>query len=445
VRILQFCNYADRVGGAEVYAHALVSALRARGHEVALFGASPGAEIDRPGLRVIQRPAYDAGRLVQDPAALGALREYVQRFRPEVVHAHNLYSVALEVVAFLGSTGVPLLHTVHDFQLLCPNSWCVRGDGSPCPGGAGAQCFLHGCQANSPYDSWDVLLAALRQRLAAHGADIALAPSSYLADRLRALGWPEVRHLPYFIDFPPGPQAIPRDEHELLYVGRLQREKGVDVLLEAMPQISRAIPEVRLTLAGSGTELPSLKQSAQRKGLAHTVRFLEAVPRDRLGELYARATLCILPSLWSENSPLVAYECLQSGLPMVGSRIGGIPELIEPDCGITFTPRDPRDLAAKVIRLLRLPKTGRAAMSEAARARSRSFDMGAHLDILEGAYAELLSRPPRHRGEQEFSGLLPVLAQVAADLAPGKTRWSLMERTRRVAGRLGLPKLFPRP
>ncbi len=444
MRILHFCNYADRIGGAEVYAQSLVGALRARGHEVALFGASPGAEVDRPDLRVIQRPLYDPERLLRDGPVLAALRDYTQRFRPDVVHAHNVFSVALEVVEFLCSQDVPLLHTVHDFQVLCPNSWCVRGDGSPCPGGAGEQCFQHGCQANYPYRAWDVLLSAVRHRILSQGTNTAVAPSAYLVERLRAHGWRDVRHMPYFIDFEPGPRDAPRDPAEILYVGRLQREKGIDVLLAAMPEVLREHPDARLTILGGGAESQALRAMAGRMGLSDRVRFLDSVPRQSLGEFYSGASLCVLPSIWTENSPLVAYECLLSGLPMIGSRIGGIPELIEPDCGYTFRPRDSADLASQVIRYLRLPSQQRQHMSEAARARARTFDKTSHLERMEQLYDELAAREQAPRRRDEAAALWPILAEVEheARTRPGST--SLLHRARLLARRLGLPKVFGR-
>lgn len=442
MRILHFCNYADRVGGAEVYAQSLVSALRARGHEVALFGGSPGAEIDRPGLRVIQRPPYDPSRLLRDPPALAALREYIQRFQPEVLHAHNVFSVAIEVVEFLCAQDIPLLQTVHDFQLLCPNSWCVRGDGSPCPGGAGEQCFQHGCQSNYPYRAWDVLLASLRHQILSRGTNTAVAPSSHLVDRLRAHGWRDVRHLPYFIDFEPGAPDVVRDPGEILYVGRLQREKGVDVLLAAMPAVLRARPEARLAILGGGTESQALREMARQLGLSRHVRFLDSVSRQDLGEFYSRASLCVLPSIWTENSPLVAYECLLSGLPMVGSRIGGIPELIEPDCGFTFHPRDAGDLAAQIVRYLSQPATERQRMSEAARARARRFDKSAHLERMEQLYGELAACRRKPDGGASAPRLWPILEEVEREMTATRGSRSLLQRARHLARRLGLPKVI---
>lgn len=446
MRILHFCNYADRIGGAEVYAHALIEALRARGHAVALFGASSEREVDTGDLRVIQRPHYDPMRLVQDGPALNAFREYMQHFRPELVHAHNLFSVALEVVDHLGRCGVPLVQTVHDYQLLCPNSWCVHGDGTPCAGGAGSQCFQHDCQRNYPYDSWSVLLSALRQRLASAAAAIAIAPSSHLAERLRSHGWSRVRHLPYFIEGLAPPPSGARAEYELLYVGRLEREKGVDILLEALPAVLDAIPRAHLTLVGGGSQENALRKKAEQGGLAPAVRFVTQVPRHELAAHYARAAACILPSVWTENSPLVAYECHLAGLPMLGSRIGGIPELIDPDCGFTFTPRDPADLARAVIRFLRLPLSERDKMSAAAKARARSHDRARHVEQIEALYREALSLSPRPvalaPGLEDF---YPVLHRIGVDLhdsgAPGP-RQGPLEVLRSIARQLGLPKVL---
>jgi glycosyltransferase involved in cell wall biosynthesis len=448
VRILHFNNYADRIGGAEVYAHALVEGLRARGHTVGLFGGSPEREVDTAELRVVRRPLYDAARLVKDAALLNALREFIERFRPEVVHAHNVFSIALEVVDHLGRCGVPLVQTVHDYQLLCPNSWCVRGDdGSPCPGGAGAQCFQHDCQRNYPYDSWGVLLSMLRQHLASAAVRIAIAPSSYLAERLRHHGWREVRHLAYFIDRPwPSPNGV-RTEYELIWVGRLEREKGVDVLLEALPAILSAIPRVHLTLIGGGSQEQALRKQVEQAKTGAAVRFLTHIPREELSSHYARAAACVLPSVWTENSPLVAYECLSAGLPMLGSRIGGIPELIEPDCGFTFEPHNPDDLARAVIRFLRLPLAERDRMSVAGRRRAADFDGPRHLARIEELYREAHSlENTRDSLADALRDLYPVLEQVNLDrpYRSDPARSTPLEVLRGIARELGLPKVLKR-
>ncbi|HEX6884458.1 MAG TPA: glycosyltransferase [Planctomycetota bacterium] len=413
MRILQFNNYADPVGGAEVYALALTRELRQRGHEVVFFGTSPDREASEEHLRVVQRPRYDTARLTRDPSVRQALEETLRRFRPELIHVHNVSAMGIDVLEGLGQSGVPVLQTVHDFSLLCPNSWCVLPDGTACPGGAGAKCFQNECKQNYPYDGEVALHTLLRQRVMAAVVDLAVSPSRYLADMTRAGGVREVRHLHYFIDPIVSGPSTPRAANELVFIGRLEPEKGIEHLLDAMPAILKGHAEARLTIVGGGSLSESLQARARDLGLGTAVTFVSHVPRAELGRFYATSTACVLPSIWSENSPLVAYECLFAGLPMIASRIGGIPELVaEGKAGFTFTPRDPRDLAEKALKLLALPPVERERMSEAMRQRARDFQPTPHLERLEALYAELLRTAPRRSAP-----VLPVDADLLALLA----------------------------
>lgn len=396
MRILQFNNYADPVGGAEVYALALARELGQRGHDVAFFGTHPDQERDEERLRIVRRPRYDARLLFRDSVVRDALQDLLQRFRPEIVHVHNVFSLGLDVLELIGSTGLPLLQTVHDFSLLCPNSWCVRGDGTACPGRAGAQCFLHECQKNYPYDPEVTLHTRLKHELLNGIVDLMLCPSRYLSDLMRQNGARDVRHLNYFIDPIDSGEPAARRAKELVFIGRLEPEKGVEYLLEAMPIVLAEDPEVHLTIVGGGSLAEALALRSGKLRLGKAVSFLSHVPRPELGRFYSEATACVLPSIWSENSPLVAYECLAAGLPMIASRVGGIPELAEDGvAGFTFRARDPQDLAAKILRLLGLPDGQRQQMSSAMRARSRDFRPDSHLDRIVESYAEVLARPRR--------------------------------------------------
>lgn len=418
MRILQINNYADPVGGAEVYALALTRELAERGHEVGFFGTAPDREADEDTLRVVRRPRYDVRVLFHDPVVRDALESTVARFRPELLHVHNVFSLGVDVLELLGTTGVPIVQTVHDFGLLCPNSWCVWGDGSPCPGGVGAKCFLHDCQRNYSYDPEVALHTLLKQRTLAGIVDLAICPSRYLAERMRASGARDVRHLNYFIDPIAAGAAHERQAKELVYIGRLEPEKGLEHLLDAMPHVLRADPGVHLTIIGGGALENALASRARGMGLGGSVDFVSKVPRAELGHVYATATACVMPSVWSENSPLVAYECLAAGLPMIASRIGGIPELVEEGlAGFTFTPRDPRDLAEKALCLLSLPLDERARMSVAMRARAESFRIGPHIERILGFYDEARSRLGE-RGAVSLTidrDLLTVLAEYGSE------------------------------
>jgi glycosyltransferase involved in cell wall biosynthesis len=389
VRILQINNYADPIGGAEVYALSLTRELGNRGHDVSFFGTAPDHDVEEDRLRIVRRPRYDARVLFRDSVVAGALEQTLRCFRPELIHLHNVFSLGVDVLARLRAADVPVVQTVHDFSLLCPNSWCVWADGTSCSGGAGAKCFEHECEKNYPFDAEVALHTLLKQRALVDVVDLSICPSIHLADLMRAHGSRQVVHLNYFIDPIGAEPGLERSSRDLLFVGRLQPEKGVVHLLDAMPLILRSAPDVRLTIVGGGALAGDLKTRAGHLGLNQSVTFLDHVPREALGRFYASSTACVLPSIWSENSPLVAYECMSAGLPMIASRIGGIPELVvEGEAGYTFRPRDHEDLARSVLRLLELPAEARARMSAAMRARALSFQAAGHVGRLEELYAK---------------------------------------------------------
>lgn len=392
MRVLQLNTYADRVGGAEAYLYALTDALRERGHEVALFGTSAEREIDEAELRVVRRTPFDPAKLLEDAPVRRAFEQLAARFRPEVIHVHNLHDLGLDLVQTLGAAGTPLVQTVHDYAFLCPNSWCVHGDGTPCPGGAGAKCFEHDCETNAPVPPLHALVTKLRCEQAKHLIDVAISPSTHLASMLTAHGFRDVRHLHNFVEADP-PTAVERGAPALLFLGRLTAEKGVAVLLDAMARIVREEPEATLRIVGKGPALPALRRRVKELALGAAVRFEGQVPHERVRDYLGTSRTLIVPSIWSENSPLTIHESLGAGLPVIASRIGGIPDLvIEGETGFLFEPRNAEELADKVLHLLRLPEPERARIAAACEEHIRPLTRAANVDGVEAIYRELLTR-----------------------------------------------------
>ena len=426
MRILQMSAFADRVGGAEIYMHNLSGELTRRGHVVGHFGTAPDRHVDEEQICVVQRPRFDPTRLVADDAVCGALDRFIARFRPDVIHLHNLYSLALDVDRMLHDSGLPVLQTVHDFTHLCPNAWCVHADGTPCPGGAGARCFQHECQKNYPYDAKLVLLTLLRCRMLASFVDVMICPSTYLTQLIRNHGFDDVRHiyLYYFIDDDQlaEPMSETREEQSLLFIGRLDAEKGVTYLLDAMPRILADVPGTTLTVVGDGSRASELRQQARDLGLGEAVTFHPWVPHEEVKAFYARATLNVLPSIWCDNSPIICYECMVAGLPIVGSRMGGIPDLVvDGESGYLVNARDPQDIADKVVRLLRAPED-RARMAKKMRERARTLTRREHVNRIEAVYQEIAGQErPERPARSPLSlpidnDLMITLQQVTQDL-----------------------------
>lgn len=169
--------------------------------------------------------------------------------------------------------------------------------------------------------------------------------------------------VPYPVDpvqFNPGPGR--GGPPVVLFVGRVEKRKGADVLMRAIPRVLDKHPECKFVFAGTVAENMRRAPNAPPTG----VEFLGARPHDELVGLYQRASLLVVPSLW-DNSPNVIYEAMACGTPVIASRVGGIPELVdEGTTGLLVPPRDPQALAESIIRLLDDART-RVLMGQCAR------------------------------------------------------------------------------
>ncbi|MDZ7261182.1 MAG: glycosyltransferase family 4 protein, partial [candidate division KSB1 bacterium] len=147
----------------------------------------------------------------------------------------------------------------------------------------------------------------------------------------------------------------PEFQHYFVYFGRLSGEKGVLTLLKALKHISNR--SVKLWIVGEGPEKEKLQRFAVENKL-NQVQFLGLKVGEELKSLVANAMFVVVPSEWYENSPLVIYEAFALGKPVIGSNLGGIPELIDPgQNGWLFEARNEEDLAEKIDYFLHHPAT----------------------------------------------------------------------------------------
>ncbi len=148
-------------------------------------------------------------------------------------------------------------------------------------------------------------------------------------------------------------KSTPR-ERELLYVGRLVSDKGVDLLLEALALLAGNNRFPRLTIVGSGPEEANLRERIQAFGLREQVHLAGPAQGGELADTYRSHPLLVVPSRWEEPFGIVALEGAACGCRIIGSDGGGLPDAIGP-CGTTFASGNPRDLASKIKRMLDHP------------------------------------------------------------------------------------------
>jgi len=373
MRILQVNTYHHRRGGADVHALALVDALTAAGHDVRFFGMQHPANVESPDsvywvpcidfvelneAKSVRSAAQVLGRVIYSREAARRIGRMIDEWRPDVAHLHGIHHhLSLSVLVELNRRGIPVVWTVHDYKLLCPNtSLVLRGEACDrCKGGHYMQCTLNRCKKDSRAAS---LVATIEAYVDAvidprNRVDRFIAPSRFLLNKFVEFGWDGDRfeHIPNFApdDDMPGVRApVPG---RITYIGRLDPLKGIAVAIEAVGRT----PDVTLEVAGEGPLEAELRVLADAVAPGR-VRFHGRVGPTELVALRDSSIAVVVPSKWNENSPLTVIEALRRGCPVIGSDAAGIAELVnDGDNGLLFAPGDVGALADALDRLVSDP------------------------------------------------------------------------------------------
>jgi len=263
--------------------------------------------------------------------------------------------------------------------------------GLPAAAFAGVEVRIGNRRELATQDKTRAQLAA--QQLAYRAAHIVVANSQAAADQSQREGLParKVRIIPNGLDISRYRPASNRGPvRRLIMVGNLRPEKGHDTLLEALPAILAAEPNVALQIVGDGALRESLTDSIRRRGLSRHVTMLGE--REDVPELLSASDVFVFPSK-SEAFPNAVLEAMASGLPVVASRVGGIPELIESGhTGVLVEPGNGRQLADATLQLIRNPERARA-MGNAARVHvEQHFSFDRMVASFEELYLSILER-----------------------------------------------------
>jgi glycosyltransferase involved in cell wall biosynthesis len=394
-------------GGDSRYTFALAGLLRAHGHEVHHFAMRHPRNLPCADERYFVDHVDFPEELAKASAssALGVLRRAIHsrdakdRFgwilrdlRPDVVHLQNIHGhITPSILPEAVRLEVPVLWTLHDFRLVCPNTHLLSHGTicEACADGRFYRCTLKRCKRNSLAASGVASLEAYVHRLLGVRLRVNrfLSPSRFLIRKFAEMGWqgPPPGYLPPFL--PPGDTTSSRTPPGGygLYLGQLAAHKGVSTLVRA----AALAPDVPLKLAGEGPERSSLEASAS--GLPN-VRFEGHLTGAPLRNLLEGARFVVLPSECYENSPYSVLEGMGTAKPVIASNLGGLPEMVEEgETGLLFPAGDATALARCMARLWHDPESA-AAMGAAGRRRvEREFSADAHYSGLMSAYSSTLS------------------------------------------------------
>lgn len=349
-------------GGDCVCTLNLEKLLREQGHEVAVYAMQYPQNIDSPWSRYFAPEVKFGGSPVNLLRAAartmgygdinGSFKKILHDFNPDVVHLNNIHSYLSPRLAQLARRhGAKVVWTLHDYKLLCPGYSCLR-DGKPCE-----ECFTskkpvltHRCMKGSLPASAIAWMEALKwnRKSLERAVDTFICPSGFMNEAMKRGGFDPAKLVticnfvdPVKLASLPSPEEVgSRERHGYCYIGRLSREKGVDTLLEAASTLPHD-----LYIAGDGPLGPELR--AKYGSLPH-IHFLGHLQAKEVAELLLNSRFSIIASECNENNPLGVIESLCAGTPVVGTNMGGIPELIDPDTGIIAPAGDAKALAKAI-------------------------------------------------------------------------------------------------
>ena len=344
MKVLMVNKFLFENGGSETYVFTLGKQLKEDGHEVQYFGMehpnrivgnrvgayTPSMDFHTEKLSKIFYPF----QIIYSQAARKKIRCVLEDFGPAVVHLNNFNfqltpSIIYEIKKYEKDTGkrVKIIYTAHDTQLVCPNHLMRIPDTGElcqrCLKDGFFECARHSCIHGSRLKSLCAYFEAeLYRRLKTYRyIDRVICPSLFMEEQLKTrkelLGKTRVLHNFFSSDMTVGETSSDLGNY-VIYFGRFSEEKGIHTLLK----VCNALPHIPFIFAGTGPLEDQVNQTENIKN----VGFQKG---EALFSLIRGAKFSIIPSECYENCPFSVMESIACGTPVVGSRIGGIPELVE--------------------------------------------------------------------------------------------------------------------
>jgi glycosyltransferase involved in cell wall biosynthesis len=372
MRILITNKYFYLKGGADQSMFRNAGLLRSKGHELAFFSMHHPlnkpteyqkyfvSNVDYHARHTLFERMKIVRNIIYNKEANRKFEELIKDFRPDVIQSHSIYhQLSPSIYAVAKKHKVPVVQFLHDYKVVCPAYLLFTKDRicpDRCKGKRFFWCTLKRCNDNSITKS---MLSSLEMYV--HRAlcnyygmvDLFISPSRFMTQKVLSMGLQpkEILTLPYFIETHDITPSYTWKNREIIYFGRLSREKGIKTLISAVKGL-----DVKLTVIGSGP----LQEDLSRYVSDNRMQNVSFIPYMERSELLVRLQDCmftVVPSEWNENYPNTVMESFACGKPVIGADIGGIPEMVMNDrTGLTFEPGNGDDLREKILLFLSNPE-----------------------------------------------------------------------------------------
>jgi glycosyltransferase involved in cell wall biosynthesis len=343
MKVLLVHNYYQQPGGEDQVFAAEAALLEAYGHSVIRYTVHNDQVAKMTPLPLVQATVWNK-------AAYRELRTLICREHPQVAHFHNTFPLISSAAHYAAKAeGVPVIQTLHNYRLLCPNAIFFR-DGHVCEDCLGKAVpwpgVVHACYRESRAGTGVVAAMLILQRLLrslTEAVDFYIALTKFACEKFIQGGLPAEKIVvkPNFVD--PDPGLGEGLGGYALFVGRLSPEKGIGTLLAAWERLGKKVP---LKIVGDGPLALQVAEAARR---LPRVEWIGQLSKTQVLALMKDARVLIFPSSWYEGFPMVFAEACAAGLPVIASQLGSMSSLITPGrTGLYFHHGNPEDLAAQV-------------------------------------------------------------------------------------------------
>ena len=360
MRILLVNKFHYLRGGSEKYYFELAKLLKSHGHTVAFFSMKNENNIktgDREyfvdEIDMNTGSKFEALNVIYSKKNKALMEKALEEFKPDIVHINNFQrQLSASIIDAVKEKNIPLIMTAHDLNSICPASIMLYNGEvcEDCITKGYTSCIKKKCIKNSMLKS--VLGYIEKKYYDLHKifckVDCIISPSEFNKNQLLKgkLKCNDITVIHNFVN------ETEKTDYTLgdcaFYFGRLSREKGILNLVEAINNI----PGARLIIAGDGPERENIQAYIKEHKLENRITLLGYLNQNDIRENIRKCRFVTVPSIWYENCPYSILETMEIGKPIIGSKIGGIPELIQDGInGFTYEHNDVTKLTNILMKL----------------------------------------------------------------------------------------------
>jgi glycosyltransferase involved in cell wall biosynthesis len=324
------------LGGDAIHVKYLAEELRRYGHEIHILHSLDAYNVKRkntpksnkrediytyPIKTQLNSSSYAAYMLGNSRLITKKFNLLLKEIKPDVVHHHNISLLGYNLLK--KRSNYINLFTAHDCWLVCQQNNLLKNGVKLCRRQPGQSCFTCALKCRRPPQIWR---SSKKFKHAIEDIDLIISPSNSIkSSLLKEINVKSVT-LPNFVPSPPENIAPTNLSNYFLYVGMLEKHKGILNLLEAFRELKNQTTS-RLIIVGDGSLKRNIIQYIKENSLEKNVSFMGYLEKKDLYPLYRNAIALVIPSICAENSPLTALEALSVGTPVIVSTFGGLPEI----------------------------------------------------------------------------------------------------------------------